>query len=215
MHGLEKVSGLEMRFLQQVSLQRLFCVIDVLSLYIDDWACTCKIKNSFFERFKMPNQFVVATSDASSNTLALTITDLLRDARTLLEMDIVFVSEFAEGQRVIRWVDKAANAEDTIKVGQSNLLEETYCQRVVDGRLPMAIPDAHLLPEAEKLEVTKSHKIRTYLAVPIFLSSGQIFGTLCCISHQPRTALGNRQIDALRIVAERVAVELQKHLTSI
>ena len=163
----------------------------------------------------MPNQFVVATSDASSDILALVITDLLRDARMLLEMDIVFVSEFVEAQRVIRWVDKAPDADETIKVGQTNPLEETYCQRVVDGRLPLAIPDAHLLPEAAKLEVTKTHNIRTYLAAPIVLSNGRIFGTLCCISHQPRTALGNRQTDALRIVAERVAAELQKNLTSL
>lgn len=160
----------------------------------------------------MPNQFVVATSDASSNILASTISDLLRDARALLEMDIVFVSEFAEGRRVIRWLDKAADADETIKEGQTNPLEETYCQRVVDGRLPLAIPDAHLLPEAKNLDVTKTLKIRTYLAAPIILSDGRLFGTLCCICHRPRTALGNRQIDALRIIAERVAVELQKHL---
>lgn len=162
----------------------------------------------------MPKKFVVATSDASSDILASTITALLRDARILLEMDIVFVSEFVEAQRVIRWVDKAPDADETIKVGQSNPLEETYCQRVVDGRLPLAIPDAHLMPEAAKLDVTKAHNIRSYLAVPIVLSNGRIFGTLCCISHQPRTALGNRQTDALRIVAERVAAELQKNLAS-
>lgn len=164
---------------------------------------------------KMSNQFVVATSDASSNIMASAITGLLRDARILLEMDIVFVSEFVEGQRLIRWVDKAAGAEETIKEGQSNPLEETYCQRVVDGRLPLAIPDANLVPEAANLDVTRVHKIRTYLAAPIVLSNGQIFGTLCCISHQPRTAMGNRQTDALRIVAERVAVELQKNLSSL
>jgi GAF domain-containing protein len=162
----------------------------------------------------MPNKFVVATSDASSDILASTITDLLRDARILLEMDIVFVSEFVEARRVIRWVDKAPDADDKIKVGQSNPLEETYCQRVVDGRLPLAIPDAHLMPEAAKLDVTKAHNIRSYLAVPIVLSNGRIFGTLCCISHQPRTALGKRQTDALRIVAERVAAELEKNLDS-
>jgi len=160
----------------------------------------------------MPNRFVVATSDASSDTMASAIMGLLRDARTLLEMDIVFVSEFFEGQRIIRWVAKAEDANETIKEGQSNVLEETYCQRVVDGRLPLAIPDANLLPEAKNLAVTKTFNIRAHLAAPIVLSDGRIFGTLCCISHQPRTALGNRQIDALRVVAERVAVELQKSI---
>ena len=160
----------------------------------------------------MPNRFVVATSDASSNSMALTITSLLRDARTLLEMDIAFVSEFAEGHRFIRQVDKTADSDVVIQEGQSNPLEETYCQRVVDGRFPLAIPNARLLPEAENLDVTRSLKIRAYLAAPITFSNGQIYGTLCCISHQPRTALGNRQVDALRIIAERVAFELQRNL---
>ena len=160
----------------------------------------------------MQNRFVVATSDASSDTMVSAIMGLLRDARTLLEMDIVFVSEFVKGQRIIRWVAKAEDAEETIKEGQSNVLEETYCQRVVDGRLPLAIPDTNLLPEAKNLDVTKTLKIRAHLAAPIVLSDGRTFGTLCCISHQPRTALGNRQVDALRVVAERVAVELQKSM---
>lgn len=163
----------------------------------------------------MPKQFVVATSDASSDIMASTITGLLHDARVLLGMDIVFVSEFAEGRRLVRWVDRSADADETIREGQSNLLEETYCQRVVDGRLPLAIPDAQCLPEADRLEITKALKIRTYLAAPIVMSNGRLFGTLCCISHQPRTALGNRQVDALRIVAERVSAELQKNFPDL
>lgn len=47
----------------------------------------------------MSNQFVVAISDDSNSLMALNITGLLRDARVLLEMDIVFVSEFIDDQR--------------------------------------------------------------------------------------------------------------------
>lgn len=162
----------------------------------------------------MPKQFVVVASDMSPSPMVENIRGLLSDARTLLEMDIVFISEFVEGQRLIRWVDKAADAGQSIIEGQSDALEETYCQRVVDGRLPLAIPDAQLLPEAKKLDVTKSFEIRAYLAAPIILSDGQVFGTLCCISHKPRTALGNRQVDALRLIAERVSIELQKNLNA-
>lgn len=160
----------------------------------------------------MPKQFVVVTPDASPS-MASNIKGLLRDARNLLEMDIAFVSEILEGQRLIRWVDKAADADQSIMEGQSDVLEETYCQRVVDGRLPPAIPDVQLLPETEKLDATKALGIRAFLAVPIILSDGEVFGTLCCISHKPRTALGNRQVDALRLIAERVAIEIQKNLS--
>lgn len=160
----------------------------------------------------MPKKFVVVTPDMSPVTVS-NIRGLLSDARNLLEMDIVFVSEFIEGQRLIRWVDKAADDDQSIMEGQSDALEETYCQRIVDGRLPPAIPDTQLLPEAEKLDITKALGIRAYLAVPIVLSNGEVFGTLCCISHKPRTALGNRQVDALRLIAERVAAEIQKNLS--
>jgi hypothetical protein len=34
---------------------------------------------------------------------------------------------------------------------------------------------------------------------------------VCCISHTLRSALGSRQIDALRYVAGIVAAELDKH----
>lgn len=163
----------------------------------------------------MPKQFVVATSDASSNISAQTVSDSLRDARTLLDMDIAFVSEFVEGKRVFRYVEMKSDPSATIEVGQSNPLEETYCQRVVDGRMPLAIPDANLLPEAKNLSITKTLGIRAYLAAPIALSDGQILGTLCCISHQPRTALGIRQVDALKIIADRVAAELQKNLVNL
>lgn len=161
----------------------------------------------------MPNRFVVATSEASSDFMASAISDVLYDARTLLDMDIAFVSEFFESHRFIRQVEKAPASTVVIEQGQSNPLEETYCQRVVDGRLPLAIPDTQLLPEAEALDITKALNIRAYLAAPITLSNGQIFGTLCCISHRPRTALGNRQVDALRMIAQRVAVELQRNLS--
>ena len=173
------------------------------------------IKSHFFGDVQMPNQFVVATSDASNNFMASSVSELLRDARTLLDMDIAFVSEFSEGQRFIRRVDQAADSTGMIHEGMSNPLEETYCQRVVDGRLPLAIPDTQLLPEAKNLDITETLNIRAYLAAPIALSNGQIFGTLCCISHRPRTALGNRQTDALRIIAERVAIELQKNLARV
>lgn len=92
----------------------------------------------------MPKQFVVITSDMSP-IMVSNIRGLLSDARNLLEMDIVFVSEIFEGQRLIRWVDKSTDADQSIMEGQFNVLEETYCQRVVDSRLPLAIPDTQLL----------------------------------------------------------------------
>ena len=158
----------------------------------------------------MPNKFVVITSDSTNEMKTATVSELLRHARALLEMDIVFVSEFLDGRRFFRHVDAGEDSLSLIEEGQSNPLEETYCQRIVDGRLPLAIPDTHLLPEANNLNVTKALNIRAYLATPITSPDGQVMGTICCISHKSRTALGSREIDSLRSIARRIAVDLQK-----
>jgi GAF domain-containing protein len=156
------------------------------------------------------SRYLVATADASSEAAAKALSDLLRNARVLLEMDIAFVSEFSSGRRVFRHVDAQPDQPPRIEAGQSDPLEETYCQRVVDGRLPLAIPDTAVLPEARELAVTRSLAIGAYLSAPVVLPNGEIYGTLCCISHKARTALGNRQVDALRSVAALVSTEIEK-----
>jgi GAF domain-containing protein len=155
-------------------------------------------------------RYLVATADAASNTAASALSELLRNVRTLLAMDIAFVSEFSDGRRIFRHVDADPSQPRKLEVGQSDLVEETYCQRVVDGRLPLAIPNTAALPEARELAVTESLNIRAYLSAPVVLADGEIYGTLCCISHQTRSALGSRQVDALRTVADLISTEIEK-----
>jgi GAF domain-containing protein len=162
----------------------------------------------------MQKKFLVATSDISSDSTTESVSELLRHARTLLNMEIAFVSEFVHGWRVFRHVEAASNSSPVIEAGQSNPLEETYCQRVVDGRIPLAIPNTHLISGLKELDVTDKLKIRAYLAAPIILADGRIYGSACCISHQVRTTLGSKQVDALRTIAELVAIQVRKSLTT-
>lgn len=139
--------------------------------------------------------------------------ELLRTMRRLLDMDIAFVAEFVGDRKVFRHVDTTPASSDLLAVGQSGDLAQTYCKRVVDGRFPLAIPDTSKLPETAALPSTAAMKIAAYISVPVVMRDGSVFGTLCCISHTPRSALGNRQIDALRKVAELVSAELEKQRT--
>lgn len=154
-------------------------------------------------------RFKVATADSADSSNRV-IQDLLRTMRTLLDMDIAFVSEFVDDHLTLRHLDTEAESASLISVGASVPLAQTYCQRVTDGRLPNVIPDVLQLPEAVALPGTAALNIASYLSVPVMLRSGEFYGTLCCISHAPRTALGSRQIDALRKVAEIVSHEVEK-----
>ena len=154
-------------------------------------------------------RFIIATADAATQS-AETLRDLLHNLRVLLDMDIAFVAEFVDGRKIYRDIDLADDSKATVQPGISVPLETTLCQRVVDGRMPRIVCDARAVTEMAGLAAARALDIGSYLSTPVVMRDGSVYGTLCCISHQPRSALGTRQLDSLRYVAAIVAVELEK-----
>ena len=54
-------------------------------------------------------------------------------------MDVAFVSEFAADQLVFRKLEGDADSFGW-REGQSFPLDESYCKRVLDGRVPDVVP---------------------------------------------------------------------------
>lgn len=129
--------------------------------------------------------------------MAATVLRLLREQ---LRMDVVFVSEFADGQRVFRFVDSAPGAP-TVPVGGADPLEESYCQRVVDGRLAELVQDAAKVPGLPPTPFP----VGGHLSTPIRLPDGSVYGTLCCFSLAPSRHLRDRDLVNLRHCAQLVA----------
>jgi len=122
-------------------------------------------------------------------------------------MDVVFVSEFVNGQRVFRFVD-AGGAALPFGPGDSSPLEQSYCKLVVDQRLPELVPDVAKLPRSIPLPPTDV-KVGAHLSTPIVMKDGRAFGTLCCYSAAPNEALQHRDLSALRHCAQLVARKLE------
>ena len=139
---------------------------------------------------------------------AETLSRGLHAIRTHLNMDVGFISEFVEDRRYFRFVD-AAEQDAIIRVDQSDPLEESYCQRVVDGRLPELLHDARLHPEALRLPVTHALPVGAHLSVPIRLKNGRVFGTLCCFSSRADHSLTERDVAMLRVVADMLATHIE------
>src|SRR5215213_7011684 len=78
----------------------------------------------------------------------------LRALRSHLGMDVAFISEFRDGRRIFRYVD-APRGYPAIPMCATYPLEDTYCQRVVDGRLPELINASSTIKEASELAFTR------------------------------------------------------------
>lgn len=139
------------------------------------------------------------------------IMETLHSVRTLLGMEVAFISAFTDGRRVFCYVDSQEGAAP-ISVGASDPLEESYCQRVVDGRLPELIQDATQIPEALTLPATTALPVGAHLSVPIRFSDGQVYGTFCCFSTFPESTLNDRDIRVMRLFAEMTGKILERQV---
>jgi diguanylate cyclase (GGDEF)-like protein/PAS domain S-box-containing protein len=153
--------------------------------------------------------FMVTNAAASNGAVGNFLADAVGVMREHLQMDVAFISEFTAGRRELRYVD-SATGNPPLQVGASAPLEESYCIRVVDGRLPELIPDAFELPAALELPATTALPVRAHVSVPIRLQDGSIYGTFCCFSHTPDPSLNQRDLEMMKVFADLTARQIDK-----
>jgi EAL domain-containing protein (putative c-di-GMP-specific phosphodiesterase class I) len=146
---------------------------------------------------------IAASADAG-------IDKMLHAVREHLGMDVAFLAEFRTRDRIFRNVD--AKSAAPIRAGDTLSLDQGYCQRVVDGRLPQLIKDAAAHPEAAALPETRAVPIGSHLSVPIRLSDGRVYGTLCCFSFVPDVSLTERDLQIMRVLAELLADQIDQEM---
>lgn len=136
---------------------------------------------------------------------------LLHAIRRHLGMDVAFISEFQDGRRFFRHVE-IGESPLAIRPGDSDPAEDSYCLRVVDGRLPELIPDACINVEALTLPATRAVPVGAHLSVPIRLADGRVYGTFCCFSHAPNPTLTARDLNVMRVFSDMAADQIQLDL---
>lgn len=129
-------------------------------------------------------------------------------ARTHLDMDVAFVSEWIDGQQVFRHLDGQGETFD-MRVDTGRPLEGSYCIRVMDGRLPNFVGDAAANPVVRDLDATRELGIGSYIGVPVRFSDGRFFGMLCCLSHTEEPTLNPRDVRFMEMLASLVAERLE------
>jgi EAL domain-containing protein (putative c-di-GMP-specific phosphodiesterase class I) len=146
-------------------------------------------------------QATVAPQEAIERILAL--------ARNQLGMDVAFVSAIEQGLEHIRAVDGDAESfglDGAIAIP----LEESYCNRMIKGRLPNAVPDTRREERVRDLAVTASARIGAYVGVPVHLWDGRLYGTLCCLSHAAEPSLDERDVRFMHVLATVISDQIEQ-----
>jgi GAF domain-containing protein len=138
-----------------------------------------------------------------------TVEWLLSTVREALEMDVAFVSEFVEDRLVFRVLEGDAESFGW-REGEGFPLDDSYCKRVLDGRIPNVVTDARSEDSTKELWVTNEADIGSYVAVPVVRSDGRPYGTLCCASHKADPQLRERDLSLMQGIARELSRQLKR-----
>lgn len=150
--------------------------------------------------------------DRLTETSGVAPVDAILDAvREHLGMEIAFASRFVKGRR------EFTHIRSTVPVpaspGDSEPLEDTFCHRIIEGRLPQLIHNAQDHEDALDMVLTRALPIGAHLNVPLRLSDGTIYGTFCCLSRHADHSLTTRDLNTLKAFADLAAGQVERELT--
>lgn len=133
----------------------------------------------------------------------------LDTAREMLDMEVAYLTELTPTQQRFT---AASGPAGELGCGEGTAidLEESYCEKLVDGRIGNVVPDTAAEPALAGLALTTEHGIRSYVGVPVQYSDGTLCGTLCCVSRATDPAVAERDVKFMNVIARLVADELER-----
>jgi GAF domain-containing protein len=130
----------------------------------------------------------------------------MRLTRDLLDADMAVLTEIAGGRETARRAAGEWPGMDSFE-GAWSPLEETVCQRMLEGRIGNYIRDAQGDDRVNGLPMVRQMGIGAYLGVPIRVDDLRLY-VLCCLDRESRPSLGEREVRLLSGLAASVRVEL-------
>ncbi len=135
------------------------------------------------------------------------LAELLVTAKKSLRLSVSFLSRMDGTTQHLEVVE--SSVPFLFKEGVTQKQETTFCQAIMDGRLPAVIPDVKAFPEAMKLPAARLPRIRSYVSVPIVLSDGSTYGTFCAAGLTSDRELCERDQALMEVLASAAAVIIE------
>jgi hypothetical protein len=135
------------------------------------------------------------------------ITGALTLAHTETQMDVAVLGEVCDGREVVRYL-AGDGGSFGLAPGASMPIEDTYCHRLLTGRLSNVVPDAQANEQVRDLEITRAARVGAYIGLPLTGLDARLY-VLCCLAHEQRPQLGERDVLFLRELGEAVLAALE------
>jgi hypothetical protein len=134
------------------------------------------------------------------------MTRALKLAHTETEMDVAVLGEVCDGREVVRYLAGDGDSFG-LSPGASMPIEDTYCHRLLTGRLSNVVPDAQANEHVRNLEITRAARVGAYIGVPLTGLDARLY-VLCCLAHEQRPQLGQRDVLFLRGLGHAILAAL-------
>jgi len=132
---------------------------------------------------------------------------ILQVARQSLGMDVVFISEFRDGQQFYR---AAAGDIESFgaEIDSGPALTDSHCWPMIQGEIPNAVPDVAADPVLGTMAITAAARVGAYVGVPLRLPDGTLYGSLCAVSHEAQP-VDARDANVLTMLADLVVGDVE------
>ena len=137
------------------------------------------------------------------------ITEALELAHTETGTDVAIIGEVRNGREVVRHL-AGDGASFGLSPGASVPIENTYCHRLLTGRLANVVPNALADEQVRDLEITRAAGIGAYIGIPLTGLDARLY-VLCCLAHEQQPQLGERDLLFLRDLGQRIVSDLGQH----
>ncbi|RYF22519.1 MAG: GAF domain-containing protein [Oxalobacteraceae bacterium] len=149
-------------------------------------------------------------ADAHPNDHVSAIHQILEEVAAVTSMGFVAVACVTEN----RWI--ACQVLDQIDFGMSPgdelHVSTTICNDIRESGNAVVIDNVAGNPKWQTHPAPALYGFKSYVSMPIVLSDGSFYGTLCAVDPNPRKLTGSDIVPALERFASRVAAILSKRL---
>jgi hypothetical protein len=140
------------------------------------------------------------------------IKEALAAAREIMGVEVACATAITDdGLQVIESVDGDGESFG-IAPGVELDFDLTFCRRVLAGELPALVADVAEEPGADEVPLIAALDGAAIVSVPLTLSDGSLYGTLCAASREPQPNWRKRDVQFLEVLARIVVGEIERDL---